>query len=98
MNLGGQLIWISSMEHLDHVWCLSKVFRRFPAFFIRCVVKVDKIEQPQALATMIKPAVKDLTDFPLIRLAQLNWCGGSMAQLGVSLVLVGCSSDTWKTG
>ena len=69
MNLGGQLIWISLVECLDYIRCIHKVFGWFPTCGIRCVkpLPFDKVEQPQSPAMAINPAVKDLMDFPLIR-------------------------------
>ena len=75
-NLGGRLIWICLMECLDYVGCIGEVFRWFPACGIGGVVKplpFDEIQQTQPLMMAIKTAVKDLIDFPLIRVIQLNW-------------------------
>jgi len=101
VNLGERLIWISLMECLDQVGCMCKVFRWFPAHFIRGVVKslpLDKLEQAWTFATMVELAVDDPTNFPLVRIVQLNWWRWVNCSVGISLDLVGCSSDTWKTG
>jgi len=69
MNLGGRLIWIILMECLDHVGCIGKVFRWFPACGIRGVVEpfpLDEIEQPQPVAMAVESAVKDPINLPLI--------------------------------
>jgi len=69
MNSGGWLIWISLVEHLDHMWCVHKAFGWFPYRGIKGIVKpfpFNKVQQPQSLAMAINPAIKDLMDFPLI--------------------------------
>jgi len=73
------------MECLDHVGCISKVFGRFPAHGIRGVVKpfpFDEVQQSQPLMMVIKPAVQDLIDFPLIRVIQLNQWWGVYCSVG----------------
>jgi len=66
---------ISLIECLDHAWCISKLFRWLQTL-VRGVVKpfpLNKIEQPCALGMVVKLAVEDLTDFPLVGVIQLNW-------------------------
>jgi len=70
MKLGGWLIWISLVECPDYFGCIHKVFGWFPTHGVGCVLKslpFDKVEQPQSPAMAINPAVKNLMDFPLIR-------------------------------
>jgi len=39
INLGGWLIWISLMEHLDYIRCVLKMFVQFLTHGIRDIVK-----------------------------------------------------------
>jgi len=70
MNLGGQLICISLVKLLDHIWCINEVFGWFPTCGVRGVVKpspFNKVEQPRSLAMVIHPAVEYLMDFSFVR-------------------------------
>jgi len=55
---------------------LGEVFWWFPAGHIRGVIEtlpLDQVEQAGSYVLMVKLAVEDLIDFPLIRVIQFNW-------------------------
>jgi len=62
MNLGGQLIWISLVEFLDHIWCVSMVFRcsQLVALGVLLNPSIRQGKAAQSFAMVINPAVEDM--------------------------------------
>ena len=75
-DLGQWPVGMCLVKILDQGGHVGKVFGWFPACCIRGIVKpfpFDQVEQAWALAMVIKLAVEDLIDLPLVRIGQLDW-------------------------
>src|SRR5467141_3923527 len=75
-DLGQWPVGMCLMKSLDHGGRVGKVFGWFPACCIWGIVKpfpLDQVEQARALATVIKLAVEDPIDLPLVGIGQLDW-------------------------
>ena len=67
------------MKSLDQGRRVGKVFGWFPACCIWGIVKpfpFDQVEEARALAMVIKLAVEDPIDLPLVSISQLDWWWG----------------------
>jgi len=100
-DLGGWLLWISLVECMDNVGCIHQVFGQFPTCGIRGIVKpfpLNEVKEPQSLAMAVNLLSRIQWTSHLSELFNMIGGGGSMTLLGISLGLVGWSSNMWKIG